>query len=83
MADLHASVEEYLAGLSNEDWSALASRVRPPEPTDPVTARASVARKAADLLNNVERDHNGPVGGWAAAVAARAPQPQQPEQPTR
>jgi hypothetical protein len=82
MADLHASVEEYLAGLSDEDWRALSARVRPPMPTDPVTARASIAHKAGQLLA-VERDENGPVGSFSAAVAARAPQQSpQPEQPT-
>jgi hypothetical protein len=74
MADLHASVEEYLAGLPDEDWRALAARVRPPEPTDPVSARASIAHKAGQLLN-VARDENGALGSFAASVQARAPKP--------
>lgn len=35
MSDLHAAVEGYLAGLSDEDWLAMTARVRPPaEATD-------------------------------------------------
>ena len=29
--DLTNAIEDYLAGLSDEDWQALAARVRPPQ----------------------------------------------------
>ncbi|HME16656.1 MAG TPA: hypothetical protein VKG83_14645 [Mycobacterium sp.] len=73
MADLNASVEEYLAGLSDEDWRALSARVRPP--TDPASARASLAQKA-NAMWETPRDRNGVVGSMAAATAARQPHPQ-------
>ena len=31
MADVQAAIEEYLAGLPDEDWQALCARVRPPD----------------------------------------------------
>jgi hypothetical protein len=74
MADLHASVEEYLASLSDGDWRALSARVRPP--TDPASARASIATKAQQMWET-PRDHNGPTGpgSFAAAAQSRAPKP--------
>jgi hypothetical protein len=76
---IEAALRDHARGMSEDQWRLFVAQTRPP--SDPATARASIAAKAGQLLN-VERDHNGPVGSWAAAVAARA-QPQQPEQPTR
>jgi hypothetical protein len=70
-----AAVEQYISSMSSEDFAALAARRQPSTPTE---ARASIARKSADLLA-VERDANGAVGGWAASVAARQPQPTSPQ----
>jgi hypothetical protein len=74
-----AAVEQHVSNMSAEDFAALA-RLR--QPSTPAEARASIARKAAELLA-VERDENGPVGSFAASVAARQPAPlPQPEPPT-
>jgi len=82
VADLNASVEEYLAGLSNEDWRALSARVRPPEPVDPVSSRQSVAAKAGQLWAVTQQcDENGYQGIAAAAAAKARPVPAQPEPP--
>jgi hypothetical protein len=73
----------YLAAMTDDEYAALSAEARPPEPTNPVTARASIAAKAGQLLN-LPRDENGAVGAWAATVAARAPRPTpQPEPPTQ
>jgi hypothetical protein len=81
MTDLNAAFEEHLASLPDADWRALVARVRPP--TDPATARAAIGVKAAQLLAVPRTADGSPAGGWTAAVAARAQQPQQPpEQPT-
>jgi hypothetical protein len=34
MPDLQAAIEDFLAGLPDEDWRALCARVRPP--TEPI-----------------------------------------------
>jgi hypothetical protein len=66
-----------LASMTDAEYQSVSSEAR-----GPANVRQSISQKAAQLLNEVERDHNGPVGVWAATVAARAPQPQpQPEQP--
>src|SRR5262245_30301088 len=35
MADLQVALEEHLASMSDEDWAALAARVRPPADPEP------------------------------------------------
>jgi hypothetical protein len=42
MTNLEALLEDYLAGLPDDDWDALTARVRPPiEPIQSVTAEVS------------------------------------------
>jgi hypothetical protein len=71
-----------LSAMTDDEFRQLTAEARPPTPTDRATSVASIGAKAAQLLN-VERDHNGAVGGWAAAAAARGPawQPPEPTQP--
>jgi hypothetical protein len=86
-----------LAAMTDDEFRQLAAEARPPTPTDPASARASIAAKAQAMWDT-PRDHNGPTGpgSFAAAAAARGParqpppeltpQPQpappQPQQPT-
>jgi hypothetical protein len=73
-----AAVEQYISSMSSEDFAALAARR---QPSTPAEARASIARKSADLLS-MQRDANGAVGAWSAVVdAAAARQPAPAPQP--
>jgi hypothetical protein len=62
-----------LSAMTDDEFRQLAAEARPPEPTDPVSARQSIAHKAGQLWN-VARDENGPIGSMAVATAARATQ---------
>jgi hypothetical protein len=75
----------YLAALADDEYAALSAEARthpatpaPIRPGDTASVRRSVAAKSADLLS-IPKDRNGPTGpgGFAAAVAARAPKPTQ------
>jgi hypothetical protein len=78
----------YVAAMTDDEYRQFTAEARPPTPTDPVSARASIAAKTGQLLN-VVRDENGAVGAWSAVVnaaAARQPAPQpapQPEPPAQ
>lgn len=67
-----SALREYARSLSDEEWNLFSAQVRPP--SDPASARRSIAGKAQQLWD-VPKDRNGAVGSMAAAVAARQPEP--------
>jgi hypothetical protein len=83
--NLQSALEDHLASMNDGDWRALVARVRPPEPTDPVSARQSIGAKAGQLWQVTQQvGADGYTAGLADAAAARqpTPQPQPPAAPT-
>lgn len=78
-----AALREYARSLSPEEWNMFAAQVRPPEPVDPATSRASIKAKSSQLWAVTQQctDGNGYTAGMSDAAAARArpaPAPQPP-----
>jgi hypothetical protein len=73
-----AAVQQYISGMSSEDFAKLTA-LR--QPTDAASIKASLAAKSAALLAQ-PTDANGAIGSWAAVVnAAAARQPAPTPQP--
>jgi hypothetical protein len=72
---MEAALRDYARGMDEDSWRMFVAQTRPP--SDPASARASIAAKTDQLLS-VPRDENGAVGSFAAAAAARGPAWQPP-----